>query len=177
MVSEIGKASTRMKIQYKIMGHRPYDGAGLMAGVAGCRSTPDAPGSSSHASVIIKDRSDVQIRSAARSVFGEHGYTLANTGPDSMVFQQAASQRDSIKWGGWYSPGLVIRAKLKLTPLAGQSCLVQLDMFVVQNAGQGIQENEDRMVLIRPRPYQELLDEMRKRALADTARPADPTLK
>ena len=91
--------------------------------------------------------------------------------------QQPASQRDSIKWGGWYSPGLVIRAKLKLTALADQSCLLELNMFVVQNAGQGIQENEDRMVLMRTRPYQDLLDGVRKRALADTASPADPALK
>ena len=162
-----------MKVQTEIIRHLALVMfAGLMACVAGCRSTPDAPGSSSHASVIIKDRSDAQIRSAAKAVFGEQGYTLANTGPDSMVFQQSASQRDSIKWGGWYSPGLVIRAKLKLTALADQSCLLQLNMFVVQNAGQGIQENEDRMVLMRTSPYQELLNDVRKRALADTASPA-----
>ena len=140
--------------------------AGLLAlwavGLTGCQSAKQ-PGSYSHASLTVKGRSDAEIRQVTKEVFAEEGYSLAAEGAEFMGFQRPGSRSDALKWGGWYDEGVVIRAKVKMTPLADDSRVLQLDMFAVRDAGDGVFESESRMVLLNKRPYRQLMNEIGKR--------------
>ena len=146
--------------------HLPICVAGLLAlcavGLVGCK-TSEKPGSSSHASVTVKGRSDKEIRQVTKVVFGEQGYVLASERAEYMEFQRPGSRSDALKWGGWSGDGVVIRAKVRMTRLADDSCLLQLDMFVVRDAGQAVFESESRMLLLDKEPYRHLMNEIGKR--------------
>ncbi|MGD0258786.1 MAG: hypothetical protein ABSD29_03075 [Verrucomicrobiota bacterium] len=131
----------------------------------GCQSAHQ-PGSSSHASLTVKGRSDAEIRQATKTVFAEDGYTLVLEGEKFMGFQRPGSRRDALKWGGWSGEGVVIRAKVKMSKLADDSRLLQLDMFAVRDAGDGIVESESRMILLNKKPYRQLMKEIGKRLQA-----------
>jgi hypothetical protein len=143
---------------------RPF-AAGLLALCAvtlvGCQSAKQ-PGSYSHAYVTVKGRSDAEIRQVTKGVFAEEGYSLVAEGAEYMGFQRPGSRRDALKWGGWLGEGVVIRAKV----LADASHLLQLDMFAVRDAGDGIFESESRMVLLNKKPYRQLMNEVSKRLQA-----------
>jgi hypothetical protein len=147
---------------------RPF-AAGLLAfcavSLVGCQSAKQ-PGSYSHASVTVKGRSDAEIRQVTKAVFAEEGYSLVAEGAEYMGFQRPGSRRDALKWGGWPGEGVVIRAKVKITVLADASRLLQLDMFAVRDAGDGIFESESRMVLLNKKPYRQLMNEVSKRLQA-----------
>ena len=132
------------------------------ASLVGCRSA-NQPGSSSHASVTIKGHSDAEIRQATKAVFAADAYSLRSESADFMEFQRPGSRRDAVKWGGWTGEGVMIRAKVRMTNLADNSCLLQLDMFAVRDAGDGLYESESRMMMMNKQPYRRLLDEVAKR--------------
>ena len=135
------------------------------AGLVGCQST-NQPGSSSHASLTVKGRSDAEIRQVTKAVFAENEYTLVAEGAEFMEFQRPGSRRDALKWGGWYGEGVMIRAKMKLTKLGDDAQLLQLDMFAVRDAGDGLFESESRMIMVNRSPYRHLLNEVGKRLKA-----------
>ena len=132
------------------------------ASLVGCQSSKQ-PGSSSHASVTVKGHSDAEIRQVTKAVFAEDQYSLRSEGADYMEFQRPGSRRDALKWGGWTGEGVVIRAKVRMTKLADNSCLLQLDMFAVRDAGDGLYESESRMIMMNKGPYRHLLDQVAKR--------------
>jgi hypothetical protein len=101
-----------------------------------------------------------------KGVFAEEGYSLVAEGAEYMGFQRPGSRRDALKWGGWLGEAVVIRAKVKITALADASHLLQLDMFAVRDAGDGIFESESRMVLLNKKPYRQLMNEVSKRLQA-----------
>jgi len=137
--------------------------AALCAGsFAGCASSKQ-PGGYSHGAVTVKNRSDAEIRQVTKAVFGEDQYALKSEGADYMQFERPGSRRDALKWGGWFGEGVVIRAKLRMTRLAGDSCVLQLDMYSVRDAGDSVFESESRMIMANKRPYRQLMDEIGKR--------------
>jgi hypothetical protein len=130
--------------------------------LVGCQSA-NQPGSYSHASVTVKGRSDAEIRQVTKTVFAEEGYALVLAGADFMEFQRPGSRRDALKWGGWTGEGVMIRAKVMMTELGENSRLLQLDMFAVRDAGDGLFESESRMIMVNKQPYRRLLDKVGKR--------------
>jgi hypothetical protein len=131
-------------------------------GLAGCASSKQ-PGSYSHGAVTVKGQSDAEIRQVTKAVFGENQYALKSEGADYMEFERPGSRRDALKWGGWFGEGVVIRAKLRMTQLADNSCVLQLDMYSVRDAGDSVFESESRMIMANKRPYRQLMDEIGKR--------------
>jgi len=130
-------------------------------GLVGCQSARQ-PGSNSHAAVTIKGRTDTEIRQVVRVVLAEDGYSFVTEGHDFMGFQRPGSRRDALKWGGWYGEGVVVRAKLKMSTLADESRLLQLDMYSVRDAGDGFFEDENRMMMLNKAPYRALLRKVEK---------------
>ena len=130
--------------------------------LVGCQSAKQ-PGSSSDAVVTVKGRTDKQIREVAKSVFAEDGYSLASEQALALEFQRPGSWRDTVKWGGWTGDAVVIRAKLKISKLADDSRLLQLDMFAVRDAGARTYESENHMIMVSKKPYRRLLAEIGKR--------------
>jgi hypothetical protein len=135
------------------------------ASLTGCQSNRQA-GSYSHAAVTVKGRSDAEIRQVTKEVFGEDGYSLVGEGPAFMAFQRPGSRSDALKWGGWYGEGVAIRAKVMMTALADNSCVLQLDMFAVRDASDPVFESESRMLMVNKRPYRQLMDKIGKRLKA-----------
>jgi hypothetical protein len=125
-------------------------------GLVGCQSARQ-PGTNSHAAVTIKGRTDQEIRQVVRAVMAEDGYSFVTEGHDFMGFQRPGSRGDAIKWGGWYGEGVVVRAKLKMSTLADESRLLQLDMYAVRDAGDSFFEEENRMMMLNKAPYRALL--------------------
>jgi hypothetical protein len=143
--------------------------AGLLAlcvvSLIGCASSKQ-PGGYSHGAVTVKGRSDAEIRQVTKVVFTEEGYSLAAEGEGFMQFERFGTRRDALKWGGWTGEGVVIRAKVKMTRLANDSRLLQLDMFAVRDAGDRVIESESRMIMLNKKPYRRLLNEVGKRLQA-----------
>jgi hypothetical protein len=131
----------------------------------GCASA-NQPGGYSHGAVTIKGRSDIEIRQVTKTVFAENGYSPAGEGSDFMQFQRPGTRRDALKWGGWYGDGVVIRAKVRMSKQLSDSYVLQLDMYAVRDAGQGIFEDESRMIMLNKQPYRSLLREVDKRLKA-----------
>lgn len=131
-------------------------------GFVGCQS-PNQPGGYSHGAVTVKARTDLEIRQVTRTVFAENGYALLAEESALMEFQRPGTRRDVLKWGGWDGEGVMIRAKVRITKLAEDSRVLQLDMFAVRDAGDGLFESESRMIMLNKQPYYRLMEEVGKR--------------
>ena len=155
-----------MKKQFYMNGRMHTFLTGLLALCAisfvGCQSAKQ-PGSYSHGAVTIKGHSDAEIRKVTRTVFAEDGYSLVSEEATFMEFQRPGSRRDALKWGGWSGEGVLIRAKVRMTGLGDEGRLLQLDMFAVRDAGDGLFESESRMIMVDKQPYRRLMEEVGKR--------------
>jgi len=130
--------------------------------LVGCQSAKQ-PGSVSHASVQIQDRSLAEIQQAATAVFREEGYTRAWATSEEMVFERPGSRRDALKWGGWAGQGVTMRVNVQLhVPVEGRY-LLQADAYAVQNSNDPFFQTESRNILLNRRPYQKLLNEVARR--------------
>jgi len=128
----------------------------------GCRSAKE-PGSMSHASVQIKGQPISEIRQTTEAVFSESGYALTLNGSGQMVFERLGSRRDALKWGGWTGEGVVMRVKVRITEMPQGACLLQADAYAVQNSDDPFFRTESRNILLNRRPYQKLLDDVKRR--------------
>src|SRR5207249_1856863 len=100
------------------------------------------------------------IREAVASVFQNNGYTLVSGSREGMVFERPASSSDSVKWGGWGQRlTVVMRVKIKLETIMGGAHVVSCNVFYVTDRGNRVFEDEHRLMFLRGRPYQKLLDE------------------
>jgi hypothetical protein len=140
-------------------------GAFCAAGLVGCASA-NQTGGYSHGALTVKGHSDAQIREATKAVFAENGYSFLSEGPNYMQFQRPGTRADAIKWGGWFGEGVMVRAKIGMAKLASDSCVLQLDMYAVRDAGQGFFEDESRMIMLNKQPYRRLLRDVDKRLKA-----------
>jgi hypothetical protein len=140
--------------------------AGLLAlgaaGLAGCQSSQPSSGYS-QGLLTIKGHTDAQIRQVTKAVFAEDGYAFVSEGGEGFVFQRPGTRGDALKYGGWYSEGVVLRAKVRMTEMGVDSYVLKLDMFVVRNAGDGLNESESPLMTLNKAPYNRLMEEIGKR--------------
>lgn len=130
--------------------------------VTGCQSGK-APGSTSHASVQINGKSLQEIQKVAQAVFAEDGYATRLAQPNLMVFDRPGSRRDALKWGGVLTGGVTMRVKVQFNVLNQTATMLQADAYAVQDAGDSFFESDSRNIILNRRPYQRLLDEVKKR--------------
>jgi hypothetical protein len=132
--------------------------------VAGCRS---GPASASFASVDIAGKTPDEICQTAGAVFREDGYKVALLSPERMVFEKEASRAESIAYSGvvdtHYGATTLVRVRAELVDLGEGSHRLQCQAYMVRNAGDSFFEDESRLVNMRSRPYQNLLDKVAKR--------------
>ena len=128
----------------------------------GCQSAKQ-PGNQSHAAVQIQGCSLAEIQQTTTAVFREEGYSLVLTTTQEMVFSRPGSRRDAAKWGGWSGEGITMRVKVRLVEMLNGDYLLQADAFAVQNSDDPFFQTESRNILLNRRPYQKLLDEVRRR--------------
>lgn len=124
---------------------------------AGCSST-GSPGVNSHAAVTIKGHEVTDVVLKTREVFGEHGFSLTGAETDRMIFERPSTTAEQVKYGSFGSSGVVIRAKVDLEEMGPETFFLRCDIFSVRDAGQSVLEDETRMMLMKTKPYQSILD-------------------
>ena len=136
----------------------------LLVAASGCQSTHSSTPSTRLASVIIEDRSMAQIESATQGVFQGHAYQAARSGSADFVFEKAGTSMDTLMYGDW-TPGAVwVRVKVYLRQLGSPNeILLECDAFMVNNHGDTRFEEEHKLSKMRRGPYQDLLEEVKKR--------------
>jgi len=135
--------------------------AGLI--LSGCASG-GAPGSNSHASAQIPNTTVAAVQNVSAAVFIEKGYTVTVNQPTLMVFDRPGSRHDALKWGGWDGSGVVMRVKMSIRDMGnGSTFLLQADAYAVRDASDPRVASESRNIMVNHRPYQKLLDEIKKR--------------
>jgi hypothetical protein len=137
----------------------------LVMMLTGCGATK--PSGASFASVTIKGHSKDEIARVTAQVFQEEGYVGGSMKGHPMVFQKDASRMTDLAYQGvvdtHYGAKTVVRVKMDLVNLGGDSHRLQCQAYVVRNAGDGFFEEEQRLANIRSGPYQSLLNKVAKR--------------
>ena len=135
----------------------------LLSGTS-CRS---GPASATFASVTIAGKTPEEICQTTGAVFREDGYKVALLTPDRMVFEKEASRAESIAYSGvvdtHYGAITLVRVRAELVDLGEGSHRLQCQAYMVRNAGDSFFADESRLVNMRSRPYQNLLDKVAKR--------------
>ncbi len=98
-------------------------------------------------------------------VFGEAGYKANRSHNGSMVFEKEGSKGDQILYGGLggaaYGGAVTVRVKAEIVDLMGQDAhRLQCQAYMVQDAGEGVFEDKQRLANFRRGPYQKLLDDV-----------------
>jgi len=141
---------------------------GLVLGVAivaGCQSTGD-PGSQSHASARFTGYSLLDIQRSVERVFAERGFQMEKHAGEEWLFDRPGTTAEAIKWGGLEGRGVVIRAKLKSRPVGPGEYLVECDVYYVDHKGENFFEEETKLMFVKRKEYQNMLEEARRRLAA-----------
>ena len=130
----------------------------------GCQT--GKPASASFASVNISGKSSDEICRSTAKVFQEDGYRASVLTPASMVFEREGTQGQSLAYSGlvdtYYGAVTLVRVRAQLVDLGEGTYRLKCQAFMVRNAGDSFFEDESRLLNIRSRPYQELLDKVAK---------------
>lgn len=123
------------------------------------------PASASFASVVIPNRSPEEIHDTTVQVFEEAGYRKKRGPGELMVFEREGSRGDQIVYGGIggaaYGGAVTVRVKAEIVDVVGQDARrLQCTAYIVNDAGDGIFEDTQRLANFRRGPYQKLLDEV-----------------
>jgi hypothetical protein len=123
------------------------------------------PASASFASVVIASQSVTKIQQTTKLVFEEAGYKSKGVPGGLMVFEKEGSRGDQIVYGSLggaaYGGAVTVRVKAEIVDLAGQDAhRLQCTAYMVNDAGDGVFEDQQRMANFRRGPYQKLLDEV-----------------
>jgi hypothetical protein len=132
--------------------------------VAGCGT--GKPAGASFASVVIPGKTPEEICKTTGSVFQADGYKIMTLTPSSMVFMKEATRGQSMAYNGVvntsYGAVTMVRVKAELVDLGNGSQRLQCQAAMVRNAGDSFFEDESRLINLRSRPYQNLLDKVAK---------------
>lgn len=133
---------------------------GLAGWGTGCSST-DNGAPSGFAAVTIEGNTPGQIGQAAKEVFEEAGYTVAQPGLTRLVFEKRGSKMDQIAYGNWMGEtGVWVRVKAAIVPVREGVFRLQCEGFTLRDRG-GTMEEEIRVR--RKGTWQEMLDEVARR--------------
>lgn len=133
--------------------------------LTGCQSPHGQnAGSSSLASVMIKNKSAEEIQKATTEVFLEDSYRLAGVSGNMMVFEKPGSRANELAYGGILAQQPVtIRIKVVMEVLSPTTDLLKLDAFMVTNAGDSFYAEEIPVHKPRKAPYQAYLNQIKRR--------------
>lgn len=135
-------------------------GAGFFSG---CSTSK--PASASFASVVITNQSIETIHDTTVLVFEEAGYKANRVPGRSMVFEKEGSRGNQIVYGGLggaaYAGAVTVRVRAEIVDLIGQDARrLQCTAYMVNDAGDGVFEDQQRLANFHRGPYQKLLDEV-----------------
>lgn len=123
----------------------------------GCR-THAQRFSSDLTTIVIRGRSEEEIRQAALAVFTRKHYEPSTSAPREMVFEKKAGAMSNVLYGGWPGADERLWERVKLTFLPqGDAYVVGLNAFLVSDKGQDFFEQEKKRSKVHRRSYGKLL--------------------
>lgn len=136
------------------------------AGSFGCRTT-GGDRSEDLASVVIRGKSEPEIRQAAIEVFTRAHYQVGASALRELVFEKKAGAMSNVLYGGWPGADQSVWERVRLTflPQGDDAFVVGLNAFLVSDRGQNFFENEKRRSGLQRHSYRKLL-----RAIQDKLR-------
>lgn len=129
--------------------------------VTGCRSSQSGAGG--FASVMISERSAGEIRTAAVSVFTEHGYEAMFSMGDELLFEKEGSRANEIAHGGWLDSAVRERVRGRIVFLSPGKYQLQCQAYHLRSPGDRVLQEEVKLKNFRRPPYQKLLKEVAAR--------------
>lgn len=129
--------------------------------MTGCRSI-GKPASASFASVEIKGKTVEQIHDATVEVFRQDGFAVTADQATKFVFDREGSRMQQFSRGDWYQGAPVYeRVRAEIVSLGDGKYRLQCTAYMVRDRGTFF-EDETKLLNIRGRPYQNLLDKVAK---------------
>lgn len=107
-----------------------------------------------------------EVVDACGEVFAEHGYRLAAAHGPRRIYEKPGSTMDFLAWGD-FSMGdeLVERLNINIRELGPEAFEVDCQPYIVTEAG-GHMEKARKISRLKSRKYQEMIDEVKERALS-----------
>ena len=136
----------------------------LLLATAGCTSTGEGTPSNSFAAVVISGKTRQEIIEIATKVFVGKGYAMTRPVNCDVAFERRGSQWDSLTHGGLMDTSVWYRVRLSIRLMSATDRLLEAEVFRVNDHGDAALEEERRLRNAQRKPYQELLDEVRKAA-------------
>jgi len=134
----------------------------------GCR-TPGQADSAQFASVEVRDQATERVCDVAAEVFLEHGYQVRRQGWGKFFFEKPGSAMNNLAYGNWLGEPVWVRVKASVQEMSPGHCQVKCEAFLLRNRGEPLEE-EIRIRKLHSGQYQELLDEVAKRASGNAAK-------
>ncbi len=131
--------------------------------LTGCKSSSGGA-DSGFASVVIRDRSEAQIRQTAETVFKADGYDAFGTPGGRMTFEKRGSRANDLAYGGWIEDRTTrVRVKAEIVLLPDGAHRLQCQAYMVAHAGDTLFQEEHKLSSFSAGPYRKLLDETARR--------------
>jgi hypothetical protein len=132
--------------------------------ITGCKT--GQPASASFASVVISGRTPDEICQTTAKVFQEDGYSVGSLSPSGMLFQKQGTRGQSLAYGGLgdtvYGSTTAVRVRASVADIGGSSHRLQCKAWMVRDANDSFFEEEQPLLNVRSRPYQNLLNKVAK---------------
>jgi hypothetical protein len=136
----------------------------LLALAVGCAS--DTGGHANRTAVLIQNHTPKTIIDTAIVVFEEKEFTVKTSGKMELVVEQKSSAWKAVTWGGWSGDGVWERAHLRIMDYGAGAHLLEADVKMVSDKGDEFFEDSQRLPRRAHKPYQELLNEVKRRLAA-----------
>jgi hypothetical protein len=129
--------------------------------VTGCRSW-GKPASASFASVNIAGHTVEEIQDETVAVFQANCYRAYRKSDGTLVFDKEGSKMNQMAYSGLagahYGERIIERVRAEVVDMGGGSHRLQCHAYMVRDPGDGIFEDEIRLLDYRGAPYQKLLE-------------------
>ena len=80
-----------------------------------------------------------------------------------MIFERSGTRGDQFLYGSMASPGVLIRVKVDLEEVGPEMFFLRCNVYSVRDAGDSVLEDETKIMMIRAKHYQEMMDEIAAR--------------
>ena len=135
----------------------------LAWGGLGCASKPKGASSKSLGAVVVYAVTPIQIQQATADVFQGELYTTLKSSPTQLVFEKPGSWMNQVAYSGWFGADVWARVKVNIRSYDTHSHLVECEVFMVRGHGDAFFEEEVRVLGLKRRPFQELMDKVKRR--------------
>lgn len=135
----------------------------------GCQSARrDGPGAHAHAWVKVTTTDITLVRQTIKEVFTLDYYKPHEEGMSRMVYDKPGSRMDSITYGSFFEKDVWVRVKINIRPYLNDAYVIEATAYAVRHHGDSFFEEENKLMRVRRKPFQKLLDQVEERLAKGT---------